>query len=797
MNGYLKINGACPMQQAATGEPVRLDDPAHPTPAPACRRALCSFAASLRRFFGAGGTLIVSVLLAAQTAATGADDPDAYLRYAHPTIREPFVDLLNLDVPAELENHRLAALGYVDVTQGPFRADPTGSKDSTQAVQAALVFARDHQMACFFPAGTYLVSDTLSCTQQLYKRANGRVFGGNRFPNMLVGSRAGAQRPRLALAPRAPGFGDPAKPKIFVHFWSRGYKNPTTEDRVTDGLPPDVEQPNIGMNQMLVNLDVVIGEGNPGAIAIRHQAAEGSAIQDCTVDATHGHTGIQGGIGSGGSSAGVTVIGGRVGLDFTGYLSGTQPTPVITGFTLIGQTEAAIRSTSRQTLVAVGLKIVADRCAGPLIQVSRNLPANHGTLTIVDSQVEFTGPTPAEGKRVIVESDRGVYLDNVYVSGATKVAVDPEQKTELAGNPKGWLHVRRFAASSSPRINQGVSYRYPVYMDGRQVEKVQEVTADQVPPADLQSRHLWSPQFPGFESPGAANVKGAPYEAKGDGRTDDTAALQRAIDEHEIVFLPKGCYLLSRPLELKPNTKLVGVGQTMSLLVPANTDKFADAAGAQPLVRTADVADGTTVLAFMGFYTPSIVPGAQSLHWRTGGHSIFRGVEIHGQGKVSPAPVIISGHGGGNWYNFRDASARLLVDHAQGPLNFYQFSVQQVTSELRGAKQVSFFGTKYEGNEPMLVIRDSDRIRLFGHGGNAKGRADASLFVFERTTNFLFANGVDGPTKIGSKSLSHREGSTDPNLWHMLIERLANGVEMKLPPLERPVLYLRSSPGEP
>ena len=741
-------------------------------------------------------SLVIDAAAAAQPGASGADDGDSYLRYAHPTIREPFVDLLNLGVPAELENQHLAALGYVDVTQGPFRADPTGKQDSTQAVQAAVLFARDHQMACFFPAGSYLISDTLSCTQQLYRRANGRVFGGNRFPNMLVGSRAGAQRPRLMLAPRAAGFGDPAKPKIFVHFWSRGYKNPTTADRVSDGLPPEVEQPNIGMNQMLVNLDLVIGEGNPGAIALRHQAAEGSAIEDCTIDATHGLTGIQGGIGSGGSSAGVTVIGGRVGLDFTGYLSGTQPTPVITGFTLIGQTEAAIRSTSRQTLVAVGLKIVADRCAGPLIQVGKGLPANHGTLTMVDSEIEFSGPALAQAERVVVASDRGVYLDNVYVRGATKVLIDPEQKSELPGNPQGWLHVRQFAATSSPRENQGHAYRYPVYVGGRRMERWCDVAPDQAPPGGLQARHLWTPKFPSFESSGAANVKETPYRALGDGRTDDTAALQRAIDEHEIVFLPKGCYLLTRPLELKPQTKLIGVGQTMSLLVPAKQGAFADAGHAVPLVRTADAADAETVLAFLGFYTPANVEGAQSLHWRSGGRSIFRGVEVHGRSGVSPAPVVISGHGGGNWYNFRDGSARLLVDHAQGPLRFYQFSVQQVTSELRGAKHVSFFGTKYEGNNPMLTISDSDHIRLFGHGGNAKARAGAALFVFERTPNFLFANGVDGPTKIGSKSLSHWEGSTDPRLWHMLIDRPDGSVELKLPPLERPVLYQRGSPGE-
>ena len=732
----------------------------------------------------------------AQTDAGKATDEDSYLRFAHPTIREPFVDFLNLAVPTGLEDQRLATLGFVDVTQPPFKADPTGRTDSTKALQAAVTFARDHQMACFFPSGTYVLSDTLTCVQQLYKRANGRVFGGNRFPNMLVGSRVGTQRPRLVLAPRAAGFGDPAKSKIFVHFWSRGYRNPTTTDRVTDGLPPEIEQPNIGMNQMLVGLDLVIGEGNSGAIALRHQAAEGSAIEDCTIDATHGLTGIQGGIGSGGSSAGVTVMGGRVGLDFTGYMSGTQPTPVITGFTLSGQTEAAIRSTSRQTLVAVGLKIVADRCAGPLIQVGTGLQANHGTLTLVDSEIEFNGAALAREERVVVSSDRSVYLNHVFVHGATKVLLDPAQKADLTGNPNGWLHVRQFAVPSSPRENQGNTYRYPVYVNGGKVDRLCELTPDQTPPAGLQAQHLWATPFPSFESSGVANVKDAPYGAKGDGRTDDTAAIQRAIDEREIVFLPKGCYLVARTLELKPQTQLIGVGQTMSLLVSAKTGAFADAAHPAPMVRTAEHAEARTVVAFLGFYTPANVVGAQSLHWRSGGRSVFRGVEIQGRSGVTPAPVIISGHGGGNWYNFRDGSARLLVDGAQGSLRFYQFSVQQVTSELRGAQHVSFFGTKYEGNNPMLTIRDSDHIRLFGHGGNAKGRADASLFVFERTPNFLFANGVDGPTKIGSTSLSHREGSTDPRRWHMLIDRPANTPELKLPPLERPVIYQRGSPAE-
>lgn len=746
---------------------------------------------------------------------------DAYLRYVHPTIREPFPDLVTLTVPAELEDRRTAALGLVDVTKGPFRADPSGREDSTRSIQAAINFARDRQMVCFFPPGTYRISDTLVCVQQLYWRSNGRVLGGNRFPNLLVGSRVGARRPRLVLAPHSPGFDDPEKPKLVVHFWARGYANPTTAGRVTDGLGPEVEQPNISMNQMLVNLDIVVGQGNPGAIALRHQAAEGSAIEDCTIDATGGWAGIQGGIGSGGGSAGVTVIGGRVGLDFTGYLSGTQPTPTITGFTLQGQTEAAIRSTSRQTLVAAGLKIVADRCAGPLIQVGSNLAANQGQLTLVDAEIIFTGEALARARRVVVASGRGVYLRHVFVRGATQIVADAEQKTELPGHPDGWLHVREYARTSLPRTNQGHEYHYPIYVDGRRIESVCDSEPNQAPPADLQSRHLWPAQFPSFESPGAANVKAAPYLAQGDGRADDTAVLQRAIDESEIVFLPKGCYRLTHTLELRPRTKLIGVGQHLALLLTTGEGAFADAAHPAPLVRTADTANADTTLAFLGLLAPNNVPGATALHWRCGGRSVFRAVEIdkqsvHGfapppRGARKPVPrsqrppVLVTGHGGGNWYNYRYSTGagdapeyrQLLVDGAQGPLRFYQFSPQHATSdfaaELRGARHVWIFGTKYEGNSPMLLVRGCDDICLFGHGGNAKGLPGGALFVFERTPNILFVNGVDGPTKIGSRSLSHPQGGTDPRQWHMLIERPADGQEFKLPPLERPVLYRRGA----
>lgn len=789
----------------------------------------------------AGGiSAVVGMSVAALAAAWDAErakppsglagDAEAYLRYVHPTVEGPYPDGVNLRVPAELGDRKTAAIGLVDVTQKPIGADPTGNRDATKALQDAINFARDHQMVCFFPPGTYRISETLTCAQQLYRRSNGRVLGAHLWPCVLMGSRAGKDRPRILLAPRSAGFGDPREPKHVVRFWARGYLNATTAGRVSDGLAPDQEQPNISMNQMFVNLDIVVGEGNPGAVALRHQAAEGSAIEDCTIDVTHGLIGIQGGIGSGGGSANVTVIGGRIGLDFTGYLSGTQPTPTITGFTLIGQTEAAIRSTSRQTLVAPGLKIVATKCAGPLIVASGlkyASPAN-GQLSLVDAEIVFGPPALGQGDRVVVSTDRNLYLNNVYVRGATKVAVTPEGTTLLPGNGRGWLRVVEFArGQTSGRFRTGgvdLEYRYPVYVDGsRRDGPLANVDSGPTPPADLQSRHLWSRDFPHAQSLGAVNVKSAPYRAAGDGVADDTAALQRAIDEHEIVFLPKGYYRLTRTLQLRPQSKLVGVGQHLSVLVAKGDGEFADPAHPSPLIRTANDAHAGTVLAFCGLFAANDLPGVQALDWRCGGRSVFRAVEICEQPidgfvlkkrsqrkpivpRQSPL-VLVTGHGGGNWYNFRGESAwnhgpgyrHLLIEKTAGPLNFYQCSPQHVVSdcavELRHAEHVSFFGTKYEGNAPMLKAVDCDHLRSFGHGGNGKPLEGSALFLVARTPNFLLANVLEGPTRIvpGPHRLGQGD-STDPRAWSIIIERPDSDRIIKTLPMERPVVYRRGSP---
>jgi hypothetical protein len=97
--------------------------------------------------------------------------------HVHPSVWKPFPDGVRLDIP-EAARQSKVRWGFVDVTEVPFQADPTGKSDATGALQRAIEFARDNQMVCWFPAGVCRVSDTLTCIVNRYQRSNGRVTAG-------------------------------------------------------------------------------------------------------------------------------------------------------------------------------------------------------------------------------------------------------------------------------------------------------------------------------------------------------------------------------------------------------------------------------------------------------------------------------------------------------------------------------------------------------------------------------------------------------------------------------------------
>ncbi|MDB5439878.1 MAG: gluconolaconase, partial [Caulobacteraceae bacterium] len=103
----------------------------------------------------------------------------------------------------------------------------------------------------------------------------------------------------------------------------------------------------------------------------------------------------------------------------------------------------------------------------------------------------------------------------------------------------------------------------------------------------------------GLSAAGAAHAAGSAFtsapndpravtlQAKGDGVTDDTAAIQAAIDQAAtgrggggIVIIPSGRYRISKTVFVWPAVRVFGVGPTRPVMVlGANTPGFQQGAG--------------------------------------------------------------------------------------------------------------------------------------------------------------------------------------------------------------------------
>jgi hypothetical protein len=733
--------------------------------------------------------------------------------YTRAPIVSPVGDGIALEVPDLGLEQPFMRCGMVDVSRPPFNADRSGVRDATEALNAALAYARDLQMVAYFPVGTYRISDTLECAQGLYQRVAGRVVSHRFGPCVLVGSRAGPERAKILLAPDAPGFADPSAPKYAVRLWTRDVADPTQDKSA------------LNMNQAIINLDIEVGAGNSGAIALKMSGAQGTTLQESTLDVGDGLIGIDGPPGGGGSIVDVTVIGGAIGID-----SNDRTIPTLTAVTLLDQRRHAIVHERSESLTAVGLSVrVPTGNRGPAVKGSGSGRPTNGALTLVDSEIVFDAPDPAN---IAVETSHALYLRNVYVRRAQTAARFADGVT-LPGNADDWSRIEEYAygpplGAWSLSDGTGVNYAAPVYLDGNREEAplLLPGSTGSEPPSDLQSRHLWSTAqaFPSAESTAAVNVKAPPYSAAGDGVSDDTAAIQRALDENGIVFLPKGYYRISRPIDIPVNGALVGVAAHLSVLLPVDGGEFADPASPQPVVRTADDPAATSTLAFVHLHVPYDVPGAHAVHWRSGADSIYRGIWIHRQSVRSNAfaldadhpMVVISDNGGGRWYNFEHIDyffqapgyRHILVDGIDGPLRFYQLNPERVLSEanmeIRNARDVRIFGLKSEGNYPALWIRDSDEIEVLGFGGLVSAfEADASyplgfepftptLFRVERTANFRLVNLWERAEKNLSGGWANGVYTRrSPDSWHMVYDAPSGAAPLLTETMDRPVLYRR------
>ncbi len=170
---------------------------------------------------------------------------------------------------------------------------------------------------------------------------------------------------------------------------------------------------------------------------------------------------------------------------------------------------------------------------------------------------------------------------------------------------------------------------------------------------------------------GVLNVRAAPYFAKGDGRTDDTRAIQKALAEglnrHKIVYLPNGTYRVSATLRWNDGTNgdWNGWGRYLSIqgqsrsatIIKLQNGVFTNAARPQAVVYTASGNDfhaagyrenGSGNQAFenslynLTINTGRNNPGAVGLDYQVSNWGALRDVAVRSGDKRGVAGILLT-----------------------------------------------------------------------------------------------------------------------------------------------------------
>ena len=590
--------------------------------------------------------------------------------------------------PGVPQDNDLLKMGYLDVTL--LGADSSGRKISTNAIRKAVKYAYNYDLVCFFPSGTYLVDDTIRVMKKAVIR-NGRLSGERKY-TQLVGS--SKERPLIKLVRGATMFQNPENPMPV--FWLYSMSALGQQPECEGSTDPLCEQSNINFNQVVISMNFDLGR-NSGAVAIRHAGAQGATIEDVNIDARGAFAGIYNPPGQAGGTYNVDITGGQYGIYLKPVGMSVKRTQgkftIVSGCTFRNQEKAAFHIELPHPMVVVGFHIIKD--SGPI-----NEGLARDGLSLIDGVVE------ANGGQVIEGNNTSLYMQNVYVKGADEITRG--HKIHNPGNLT-WIREYSYCGENSYNIINGRKNTEEFIS----VEELQGIPTDKLA-RKLILEHIWYKNFPNFESEDVVNVmdpekiKGKP--ATGDGKTDDTEALEYAIANYEKVFLPKGRYIISRSLKLGKHTQLFGVSRVYTVIVPSKNWKGETNA----LIETVDDPEATTTLSFI-----NLRDREKELWWKAGRNSMVRDVDA--------GTTYITGNGGGRWTAFFNVHYQLFIHGTDQALSMYATNPERAKDpewEIKNAKNVTLYYVKTEaGTDGYIVmtslrIIDSKNISVFGSTGN-------------------------------------------------------------------------------
>lgn len=638
----------------------------------------------------------------------------------------------------------LNSWGYLNVLS--FGADPTGTNDSTTALQAAIDAGYNQDLGVLFPKGTYIISNTLYCDKYWPKR------GGANFPSnchMLFGDDSDGTRPVIKLAQSATAFDNTSNPKTmlaFMHYQGDSETNIRTLEQLRAMNPVTMTQgvtvPVGGIINATADIfDEVLRDidfdcsGHAGAVGVFYCSAQKCVMFNVKVNAVNAHTGIWGVPGRNGGIANLEVQGGRIGLKLTSAQAGST----VVGLKLEGQTEFPIVTSDFCPALIVGFVVKVNKVPFIAVSTTTSYTAT-GSLALIDGTFETT----ASGTLITNTASKCVYARNVFIKGPASFIKCGSQPI-LTGSGS-WYRVVEYCSTdqysqTTPYTSTSKKFNTFSIIDGVKnqqspVEPLRIVENDATPAEDLISRHLYTklPQISFRDASKTINITEAPYNAVPDSR-DNWAAIQQAIDDansdDRVVLVPKGIFQISKSLVLKDKSKLIGIGCkrrpgtqlqfTISVLQAHST--FQKVAGNEALITTVDDPEAETYLSGINLVSNSNV--LRHIHWKAGRKSSMTSMGFH-EGTVTEATVYFSGNGGGRIYGvepqtnrFSSTRSHIRMVSTTQPMAWYGCNLEAgngTNMYLLNSKNVRIYGVKREGATPTLIAENCENIALYTHG---------------------------------------------------------------------------------
>jgi hypothetical protein len=464
------------------------------------------------------------------------------------------------------------------------RAD--GIADDSDAIQRAIDSAANKGLGgiVFLPSGRYRITGSLLVPIAV------RIYG------------VGKTRPVLVLGPNTPGF-QKGVANMLIFTGTDTYNIGGVAMPVPGAVPFDpVNKPVRDANSStfysaLSNVDFEVGEGNPAASGVRMHTAQHSNLSH--IDFRMG-SGLAGVYQVGNIAYNLRFYGGRYGIL-------AEKTSPAWQFTLLdshfdGQRDAAIRE--HEAALTLGNTEIRNTPVG--IEIDRG----YGDW-LWGQDVRFENVSKAA---LVISNENNVYTQVGFERvSARKVPV-----------------FARFRDSGKTLAGSGSDYRVSEFNHGLKVAQAGQpgafdtryiTAASGTAPArkDLRVLRVLRVLRALPASAEWANVRG--FGAKGDGVSDDTAAIQKAIDSRRTVYLPLGIYVVNDTIRLKADTVLVGLHPGLTQLRLPNGSPLYQGTGA-PRAVIESARGGDAVVTGIGINTGEVNDRAVGLLWRAGEKSL-------------------------------------------------------------------------------------------------------------------------------------------------------------------------------